>query len=1093
MSEIGTLFSQCVRNFKVEIRNILVSYKNVFIHRAKTACLCQDLLQFFKSLPNDEDDKAATPNELHYFNQLSQLLGKLEDLFTELSENNFLNTVMMYEPLEIGQEITSFRNEFNNLILSLKLSNTIPLIINITQDSIDDHADCDELLQRLELIEDPSEEIREKIVLYQKQIRIYDGTESTDDYRSRKTLEPDEIDNLTRLFDKWKIPHEDIQLQEKIGSGGFADVYSGYQKSTGLMIAIKKLHVTELTNLNFDVFFQEISFMTDLDHFAILPFVGVCTTPPYCIITEFMSNGNLFDRIHSDIHTLDATKHTIIALGIAHGMAYLHSKQVLHRDLKSLNILLDADDFPRICDFGMSRYMPDDGSLMTGGIGTVQWMAPEVIESSLYTEKADVYSYGVLLWEMLTHDIPYKNIRDVQIAYGVVSQNLRPFIPHDCPPKLRKLMRLCWDVPENRPSFQVIAEAFDSGKIAFPGTSHEPVAAYLNQFMNQDSIISKEISAKADSLDTIIDLLKGDALSQQAGIKALSSFLQPENSIIHVKSSKLIRILVTVIEECSSPSLAYDLVELLDDLLPEEELQPIFAEYKISTPLLDLFLKYGSTTMRQFIHIFKISIEIDEIKLSLSHFSKLSSFLVSNDISLRISITELFSLIIKKGCFINDTCLTPTVGNLLKNILPEMAPQLLISSLDLLYHLAGFPQPFAQIDKLESSILLIPLFQSEYDEILYKVFEVCKRLLSNTQPPILFVTLFLNNFNMLIKTLPDDQHHHLLALLSCLMRSPSIYSELSSRSDIIESFHLCLIDEDDSIVIFTLKLCFVLLSNQISAPIMCQLYPEFLDLLTSEDRDIRFLAASDLTLALPKLEMKELLTDNLALFILSALDLKDKEMCSAALRISGVLTSSKRGAMFLEFNEIMKKSIKLLKCNDQSIQQLAMTLVAAQSGSLSYSDSLIDCVDDVFENDLFTEYSLIYSANISATEKGSKKLMGYSEKLLDHLLAKEAKIICHAVLTLQRMVKIPEVVEYMLNNNILSSFCTKIDALRSEFYTDTILDIYSSLIQNEKTIQSLKDIEINKYVDSLLSESKTNSARQKTCYRIKSILQKYCN
>jgi serine/threonine protein kinase len=123
-----------------------------------------------------------------------------------------------------------------------------------------------------------------------------------------------------------------------------------------------------------------------------------------------MSGGCLFNRLHAKQGAnLDATKRTIIALGLAYSLEYFHAKKMIHRDIKSLNVLLDADDYPKLCDYGMSRTIATDGA-MTGGAGTSQWMAPEVLNSDPYDEKSDVYSYGILRWEILTSDVPFRGL-----------------------------------------------------------------------------------------------------------------------------------------------------------------------------------------------------------------------------------------------------------------------------------------------------------------------------------------------------------------------------------------------------------------------------------------------------------------------------------------------------------------------------------------------------------------------------------------------------------------------------------------------------------------------------------------------------------
>ena len=132
-----------------------------------------------------------------------------------------------------------------------------------------------------------------------------------------------------------------------------------------------------------------------------------------------------------------------MALDTAKAVHYLHcfNPPILHRDLKSLNLLLDEAFRIKLADFGWTRTL---SIYMTGKIGTYQWMAPEVIGGQTYTEKADVFSYGIILWEISSREPPYRNISGQQVSVEVLNNDLRPTIPKKTPENFAKLMRKCW-------------------------------------------------------------------------------------------------------------------------------------------------------------------------------------------------------------------------------------------------------------------------------------------------------------------------------------------------------------------------------------------------------------------------------------------------------------------------------------------------------------------------------------------------------------------------------------------------------------------------------------------------------------------------
>jgi serine/threonine protein kinase len=153
-----------------------------------------------------------------------------------------------------------------------------------------------------------------------------------------------------------------------------------------------------------------------------------------------------------------------VACGAARGMTYLHSGNppVLHRDLKSANLLLDDSYTTKVCDFGLSRLKAQERS-MTGNCGTVQWMAPEVLANMSYNEKADVYSYGIICWELLTRECPYDGMSAIQCALAVLNRDKRPEIPKWCPPALHALIKACVKKePTMRPTFAQIIQALEA-------------------------------------------------------------------------------------------------------------------------------------------------------------------------------------------------------------------------------------------------------------------------------------------------------------------------------------------------------------------------------------------------------------------------------------------------------------------------------------------------------------------------------------------------------------------------------------------------------------------------------------------------------
>ncbi|XP_015277710.1 PREDICTED: mitogen-activated protein kinase kinase kinase 12 [Gekko japonicus] len=245
--------------------------------------------------------------------------------------------------------------------------------------------------------------------------------------------------------DPWEVPFEEIMDLQWVGSGAQGAVFLG--RFHGEEVAVKKVRDLKET---------DIKHLRKLKHPNIITFKGVCTQAPcYCIIMEFCAQGQLYEVLRAG---RKVTPSLLVdwSMGIAGGMNYLHLHKIIHRDLKSPNMLITYDDVVKISDFGTSKELSDKSTKMSFA-GTVAWMAPEVIRNEPVSEKVDIWSFGVVLWELLTGEIPYKDVDSSAIIWGVGSNSLHLPVPTSCPDGFKILLRQCWNSkPRNRPSFRQI-------------------------------------------------------------------------------------------------------------------------------------------------------------------------------------------------------------------------------------------------------------------------------------------------------------------------------------------------------------------------------------------------------------------------------------------------------------------------------------------------------------------------------------------------------------------------------------------------------------------------------------------------------------
>ncbi|KAK1799566.1 hypothetical protein P4O66_000448 [Electrophorus voltai] len=245
--------------------------------------------------------------------------------------------------------------------------------------------------------------------------------------------------------DMWEVPFEEISDLQWVGSGAQGAVFLG--KFHGEEVAVKKVRNIRET---------DIKHLRKLKHPNIITFKGICTQAPcYCIIMEYCAQGQLYEVLRAG-RKITPSLLVEWSMGIAGGMNYLHLHKIIHRDLKSPNMLITYDDLVKISDFGTSKELSDKSTKMSFA-GTVAWMAPEVIRNEPVSEKVDIWSFGVVLWEMLTGEVPYKDVDSSAIIWGVGNNSLQLPVPHTCPDGFKILLKQCWNCkPRNRPSFRQI-------------------------------------------------------------------------------------------------------------------------------------------------------------------------------------------------------------------------------------------------------------------------------------------------------------------------------------------------------------------------------------------------------------------------------------------------------------------------------------------------------------------------------------------------------------------------------------------------------------------------------------------------------------
>ncbi|XP_073031092.1 serine/threonine-protein kinase EDR1-like isoform X1 [Primulina eburnea] len=252
-----------------------------------------------------------------------------------------------------------------------------------------------------------------------------------------------------------EILWEDLHIGERIGIGSYGEVYRA--EWNGTEVAVKKFMKQDISGDALTQFKCEVEIMLSLRHPNVVLLTGAVTQPPnMSILTELLPRGSLYKLLHRPHIHIDEQRRIKMALDVAKGMNYLHTRHpiIVHRDLKSPNLLVDNNWVVKVSDFGMSRLQHHTFLSSKSVAGTAEWMAPEVLRNEQSNEKSDVYSFGVILWELATLRVPWTELNSMQVVGAVGFQGRHLDVPPTVDPLVADIIRECWNSnAQARPSF----------------------------------------------------------------------------------------------------------------------------------------------------------------------------------------------------------------------------------------------------------------------------------------------------------------------------------------------------------------------------------------------------------------------------------------------------------------------------------------------------------------------------------------------------------------------------------------------------------------------------------------------------------------
>lgn len=450
-----------------QIAALFIGQTALAIHRSKICALFDDLRSFIRTFDPDPNlDQATIQNLCTEFNDT---LGKIKSIAYASSNQKWTTAICRWKHNTVYDAIHSYRETLSRLVHGFGCRHATEFMIPDADLKAQNDSDILQLkgammdYQANLLPKANNPQVANVIQIINQRVQSIGPIEGISDGPGVSKITP----FLPARLKLEKI-HSEFVVGDTIGSGAFASVHNGTLHGFPGKVAIKMLNKKVLGGRQLETFKREVWTLASFDHPSILKLLGVTFTPPFCIITEMLKTS-----LDKRMRFLTPTRRSVVVERVALGMAQLHAKHVIHRDLKAANILLDDDDMPRICDFGLVGFKRA-GTPHTGFVGTIQWMAPELLRSSpYYDEKVDVYSFAMMLYEILTMKEPYLGMSQDQIVMGVIERGLRPELAsHYGPPGLIDLIEQCWaENPVERPSFDQIAYLLMKPEYHFTGTN----------------------------------------------------------------------------------------------------------------------------------------------------------------------------------------------------------------------------------------------------------------------------------------------------------------------------------------------------------------------------------------------------------------------------------------------------------------------------------------------------------------------------------------------------------------------------------------------------------------------------------------------
>ncbi|EAX94797.1 TKL family protein kinase [Trichomonas vaginalis G3] len=1021
---MSATLKRSVKVMRSAVHKTIKRRKLAYCHNIKINSALDELQSFYDRIDKKKfTDTPITDAVANSYNEFAEAVSQLQFFIDSIDENNYSKNIILQKPDYYIKRIIAIKQSINEKFEKLNLDFNPPFDKPEKYDMSDEYDDISKLktIVLSEFEKEEQDKILPAIDNYLAEIQQALGT------KSEIFLNSAEVRTELEQFSSYFVRANEFEIGSQISTNPQIATYLGTQKNTSKPVLIQKLNFNERISVGlFKKFKLQIEVLSKCKHFALCKLIGITNSEPYYIITEYYPESqSLFSFLHEKASSITETNKLIIALGVAYGMAYLHSIGVIYRNLKSPNVFLDSDFAPHIFNFETSRFS-DGSSRFTPKVGTLNWMAPEVYLSDFYTKKSDVYSYGMLLYELLTQETPFKNKTELQIINKVFSQKYRPNLPEDNNKSICDLISMCWDQdPDKRPSFPEIVSFFEKGDTFFDKTNTNVFSQYMKKCSKDPRImiscfnikeVSKENMTTFVNYLTTIDQKDEDLLISCFHI--VMELMSDDNWQLYIVNSSIPNLISYQIRECSSQKLSEVLIQVCHILLKTHSYDELNKNLLFSEGLMNIFCMFGCSSLKNYINTLLLALENDNNKPHIKDqfFMKISQFMLIMDQSIAFLSFKLIKYLFDNEYDLNSAMLSSVIPLIFNNLIPNTHDdEQILMILEFLETLQKSSNFIVQMNLFDTKSVLLELIH--HKQYSYRALKVLSRCCTVKKCTEIFAINFTKSFPRLINNFENTNQSHILLLFifTSIMDQRVVYKIVMNNKEILLALNHCLMNNDLVVVLISLKICFSLISHEKNNAIFSLLYPTFIHLLKSSDRVAITASYCLSSLILNKVVYDHDFTEILD-FICNSFQSSDNTLILSSLKLCGSISQTYKGTQTLaKHNSLISYLVSLI--DNETVQYTCLSVLLSITAYIPFISSMEECIEKMLMISPHSQsYSLVSSifSNMSVSPQGSVCLCPYISKIADRLIHSKEQSQTASLAAIERIVSAPETHEIII-------------------------------------------------------------------------------